>query len=111
MTKFRIREGATLFVKVVFVVFAILYCCFVLEPEHNATRVMAFTDGGPEVSDLPVCIVRTSSYVQSKLPCLGVAILPAGLNLIKTVIYESKAGFVSLFSCHMFNVVSTINAP
>lgn len=80
-----------------------------LEPERHGKKTVGFSDPDSEFTDLQLHS-PARAFVFSH-PLLSCALLPVNLDLVRTIIYQSKAAFITVSARRIFFVTHTINAP
>lgn len=112
MKSLNVRQAAVVFLKVIVVVFTIVYCCILLEPETHTKQNLSFTDPDSEFTNLQhYSPVRLWALNQPNFFLISYAVPPSTVNLVRTITYQSKARFITLCACRIFYVITTINAP
>lgn len=103
--------AAIMFLKVGFVVFAIFFCCFVLEPEQTSVADLVYADD-PEDHVTPIVITSVNAHAQAHSKFrLTFAILAPSYDLIRQVAQQPKVVIESLNLQGFFLSFPTINAP
>jgi hypothetical protein len=108
----KVRHAALVFLKMIIVIFTIVFCCMLLEPERNGKKTIGFSDPDSEFTDLQhYSPARTFNISHPHFYLLSCALLPGNIDLVRTIIYQSKAAFITVSARRVLFVTPTINAP